>query len=422
MEKLPVSAMAENLIGSEIIKLAGEVKSLIASGKQVHNFTIGDFDPNIYPIPSKLQSEIVSAYDNKHSNYPPANGVLPLRKAVSAYIKNRLDLNYTEDEVLVAGGSRPLIFAFYSAVCDPSDKVLFPVPSWNNNHYTHLHSGSKIELETTVDNFFMPTAAEIEPHLKNISILALCSPQNPTGTVFTKEELQKISALVVAENKERLAAGRKPIYVLYDHIYWTLTYGDIKHYTPEELEPEMRNYTVYIDGISKGFAATGVRVGFAYGAPHVIAKMKSILGHVGAWAPKAEQIATAEFLNDTAAVDTYLEDFKANLFEGLNGFYRGIQNLKAKGYAVDAIKPQAAIYLTVQFNLVGKTTTDGKKLENTNDVTSYLLNDANLALVPFKAFGTSEDSTWYRLSVGTAKPSAIADCFTALEKALEKLV
>jgi len=421
MKKLQVSAMAENLIGSEIIKLAGEVKALISEGKKVNNFTIGDFDPNIYPIPQKLEDEIVTAYANKESNYPPANGVEPLRKAVSKFVKERLDLNYTADEVLIAGGSRPLIYAFYSAVCDPNNKVLFPVPSWNNNHYTFIHAGEKIELETTVENYFMPRAKEIEPFIKDISVLALCSPQNPTGTVFTKEDLQAICDLVVIENKTRLAANKKPIYVLYDHIYWTLTYGDIKHYTPEELAPEMRDYTVYIDGISKGFAATGVRVGFAYGAPHVIAKMKSILGHVGAWAPKAEQMATAAFLNDNVAVDTYLEIFKAKLFAGLNAFYEGIQTLKSKGYTVDAVKPQAAIYLTVQFNLVGKKTTEGKTLENTNDVTSYLLNEANLALVPFKAFGTSENSNWYRLSVGTAEPSAIAACFTVLEAALERL-
>src|SRR5690606_21886428 len=106
---MKVSKMAQNLIGSEIIRVAGEVNAMIASGEQICNLTIGDFDPSIYPIPAELQEGIAKAYSQGHTNYPPANGVAPLRKAVAEFTKEKLGLEYPENDILVAGGSRPLI-------------------------------------------------------------------------------------------------------------------------------------------------------------------------------------------------------------------------------------------------------------------------------------------------------------------------
>ena len=106
----------------------------------------------------------------------------------------------------------------------------------------------------------MPTVEDIKPHIQLVNLIALCSPLNPTGTTFDKEALTEISQLVVEENKRRALLNEKPLYVLYDQIYWQLTYGDTVHYNPVELVPEVRDYTIFIDGISKAFAATGVRI------------------------------------------------------------------------------------------------------------------------------------------------------------------
>ena len=132
----------------------------------------------------------------------------------------------------------------------------------------------------------MPTPETVRPALKGATLLALCSPLNPTGTTFTKEGLEQICDLVIAENASR-GPEEKPLYIMYDQIYWVLTYGNTKHYDPVSLRPELRNYTIYVDGLSKSFAATGVRVGWAFGPQVIIDKMKAILSHVGAWAPKA---------------------------------------------------------------------------------------------------------------------------------------
>ena len=195
--------MAENLIGSEIIKLAGEVKAKIAQGEKIYNLTIGDFNPSLFPIPTALKNEIVEAYVNNETNYPAANGVEELRVQVADFLKTRQGLDYSPNSILISGGARPLIYALYQTVIDKNDTVLFPVPSWNNNHYSHLSGAKQQIIETKPENDFMPTAAELKPYIKEATMIALCSPLNPTGTTFTKEGLAEICQLVLEENQRR---------------------------------------------------------------------------------------------------------------------------------------------------------------------------------------------------------------------------
>ncbi|NQX96457.1 MAG: aminotransferase class I/II-fold pyridoxal phosphate-dependent enzyme [Flavobacteriales bacterium] len=412
--------MAEKLVGSEIIKLAGEVKEKIKQGEKIYNLTIGDFNPKLFPIPAELKTEIIKAYQNDETNYPAANGVLELRESVSRFLHTREGLEYDADQILISGGARPLIYATYQTILDPEDTVLFPVPSWNNNHYCHLTRAKQIMIEATAENNFMPTAADLKPYISEANLIALCSPLNPTGTVFTETGLAEICDLILEENKKR-GSSRKPVYLMFDQIYWTLTHGETRHYDPVSINPDMKNYTIYIDGISKAFAATGVRVGWAFGPEKLILKMKAILSHIGAWSPKAEQVATAKYLDNDDATDEYLFAFKNNISKRLNAFHEGITQLKKEGFQVESIPPQAAIYLTVKFDLTGKTTAEGRLLETAADVTKYLLDEAGLAIVPFYAFGASKKSPWYRLSVGTSVYEEIDELFAKLKEALNKL-
>jgi aspartate aminotransferase len=183
----------------------------------------------------------------------------------------------------------------------------------------------------------------------------------------------------------------------------------------------MKEYTVFIDGISKAFAATGVRVGWALGPAEVITKIKAILSHIGAWSPMAEQKATAKFLLQKETIAVYLKNYKAEIEERLKRIYEGFIRLKEEGFAVDSVSPQAAIYLTVKMDLVGTTADNGKKLETQTDVTNYILSEAKLAIVPFYAFGAGKQSPWYRLSVGTCKKEEIDEMLGKLKEALDKL-
>jgi len=413
------SDMAETLIGSEIIKLAGEVNEQIKKGIKIFNLTIGDYDPAIFPIPDSLKNEIIKAYQDGYTNYPVANGQPELRSAVAGYINKLQKLQYSSNEILISGGARPLIYALYKTVVNPGEKVVFPIPSWNNNHYCHLAKAKAVAVETQPKNNFMPLASELKSHLSSAELVALCSPLNPTGTVFSSTQLMEICELILQENKRR--EGKKPLYLMYDQIYMALTFGKTKHVDPVSLLPEMRPYTIFIDGLSKAFSATGLRVGWAFGPAGIIDKMKSILSHVGAWSPKAEQVATAHFLTQENEVDVFLSHYKAEVEKRLSAFYDGFLKMKKDGLPVNAIDPQAAIYLTVQFDILNKVTPDGKRINNSNDITSFLINYAKVALVPFSAFGAETTSNWFRLSIGTARMEDIEQMFVSLRKALALL-
>lgn len=416
---MKVSKLAANLIGSEIVKIGNEVNDLKAKGAEIANLTIGDLNSNIYPIPALLKEEIQKAYQNNLTNYPPANGLLSLRKEVSKDLKQRWNLDYSPEDILITAGSRPLIYAVYKTIVDEGDKVVYPTPSWNNNHYAYLTSANAVEVKTRPETNFLPTADDLRPHLDGAVLLALCSPLNPTGTMFTKEQLSEICELVIAENNKR-GADEKPLYLMYDQIYSCLTFG-AQHVDPVSLFPEMKDYTIYIDGISKCLAATGVRVGWGFGPSHILDKMKALLTHVGAWAPKPEQEATAKFYENPENVNTFVNDFKAKLEESLKVLHNGVQDLKAKGLSVDSIEPMGALYLTIKLDYIGKTKPDGTVIGNSSDLVFYLINEAGVALVPFSAFGEEKSEPWFRASVGGLAVDEIKVMLPKLENALNNL-
>ncbi len=272
---MKLSHLSETLIGSEIVKLGGEIRERIRQGEHIYNFTVGDFDPHIFPIPQELEDAIVEAYRQHFTNYPLGEGNLDLRQSIKQFISTFQGLDYDANEILVASGGRPLIYALFRAVCDKGDKIIYAVPSWNNNHYTHFVDGEHIVIEAKAENNFMPTADEIRPYIKEAGFLSLCSPQNPTGTTFRKKDLQAICDMVVEEN-DRRGKNEKKLYLMFDQMYCQLTYGSIEHYNPVTLNSAMRPYTVFIDAVSKIFAATGVRVGWSMGPANILNKMKAI--------------------------------------------------------------------------------------------------------------------------------------------------
>lgn len=415
-----LSQLAESLIGSEIVKLGNEISRRVNEGEKIYNYTIGDFDPAIFPIPARLEEQIISCYKDRYTNYPPADGLVELRNAVAAFVAEHQGVHYAPSEIQIASGGRPLIYSLFKTIVDKNDKVIYAVPSWNNNHYTAMNHGTHCTIDAYPENNFMPTVDDIKPHIPGAALLCLCTPQNPTGTTMSKETLEGICDMILEENSRRQGKEKK-LYVMFDQMYALLTYGDTEHYNPVALRPAMKEYTIFIDGISKSFAATGVRVGWALGPVHVMAKMRALLSHIGAWAPMAEQKATANFLLQKEATAQYLANFRNELYERLAALHNGLIAMKAMGLPVDCIAPQAAIYLTIKLDLVGKVA-DGKPLHDQREVTAYVLSKAKLAIVPFYAFGAGSNSPWYRMSVGTCVKSEIPAMLGLLENALASLV
>jgi len=415
-----LSEMAEGLVGSEILKIASDVRAMLAAGQTVYNLTVGDFDTRSFPIPEALRTGITEALGAGETNYPPSDGMLSLRAAVRDFYRRRLGLDYPLESFIVTGGARPAIYATYQVLVSPGDTVVYPIPSWNNNHYCQLTGARAETVLCLAEDAFLPTRALLEGRLRGARLLSLCSPLNPTGTAFTPEALAGICDLVLEENARR-GPTERPLFLMYDQVYWMLTLGQTAHVNPVSLRPEMAPYTIFVDGISKALAATGVRVGWCVAPPDVASSMSNVLGHVGAWAPRAEQVATAAFLNDDHAIDAYHAGMMREVEGRLGLLYEGFKSMREAGLPVDVIPPTGAIYLSVRFGGIGRQTPNGETLTTNEAIRRYLLEQAHAAVVPFQAFGATEQNGWFRLSVGAIGESEILAMLPKISSALAAL-
>jgi aspartate aminotransferase len=176
--------------------------------------------------------------------------------------------------------------------------------------------------------------------------------------------------------------------------------------------PESARWTIIIDGISKAFAATGLRVGWTVAPAHITARMRDILGHVGAWAPRPEQVAVAKFLSMRDAIDSFHDGMIRDLRLRLDLLYNGFESMRRDGLPVRAFTPQGAMYLSVQFQLAGHTNEEIRRL---------LLDRAGFAVVAFQAFGLRKDSGWFRLSAGAVSPQEIEEGLRRVRETLQSL-
>ena len=404
-----LSDLAENTIGSEIIKFSNLIKKKIEDGNDVLNLTIGDFNPNIYPIPKNLNELIQHYYNTNQTNYPNAIGETKLIDSVLNFINSNMKTDFNNKEIIITSGSRPSIYATYLTILDNNDIVCYSIPSWNNNHYTYLSSCKHLGIKTKEENNYLLVAEDIEKDIEVINLLCLCSPSNPTGTSYTYEQLKDICDLVISENEKREIVGMKPLYVMYDQIYWMLNYVN-EHVNPVTINSKMQKYTIFIDGASKYMCATGVRVGWCIAPSHVVNKMKNILSHIGTWSPKPEQLAVADYLI-TDDIYSYSKILKDKIYSSLNKIYSDIKELNKEGYDIDCIEPNSGIYLTVKINVPNATDAD--------DAFNTILDKAKIGLVPMYAFGMDKSDLIFRISVGTITLSDLSDFKERLKKIYE---
>lgn len=420
--RLPFRAapVSGSLRGSEILRIAAEIRARAAAGERICNLTVGDFDPRQFRVPRTLEEGTIDALRHGETNYPPSPGLPTLRDAVRDYYERELGLRYAVENILITSGSRPGVYGAYCAVVGEGERVVYGVPSWNNDYYTHMVSGTGAPVVCGPDAAFLPSAAALRDALRGARLLALNSPLNPCGTAFTADALGAICDLVLEENARR-TPEEGPLYVLYDHVYWQLTFGDTVHVNPVSLRPDMVHYTILIDGISKAFAATGMRVGWVVAPREAIDVMNNVLQHVGTWAPRAEQVATARLLGRPEEISAYRAHLIGGVQARLGRLYETIHSLRAAGHPVDAIEPMGAIYLSAQFNLMGRTARDGSRIRTVDDMRRWLLAEAGMAVVPFNAFGAEVEDGWCRLSVGAVALADIDEALHRLRAGLETL-
>jgi aspartate aminotransferase len=409
-----LSDVGNNIVGSEIIKISQQIKE-ISKTTPVANLTIGDFNSKLWPIPSGLRNRIIDSYNEDLTNYPNSMGEINLRESISKHIKHQFGLNYSTDEILVGGGVRPLIYTVYKSTVNSGDEVIYPTPSWNNNHYCFLHGASKQEIQCLPENSFFPTVEDIDSRIDvNTSLICICSPQNPTGRVINPEVLKGICELIVKENKFReTRMNSRPLYLFFDQIYSDLSFGD-NFVHPLHVCPEIKDYLICADGISKSLNATGIRVGWLFGPKDVIGKMTEILSHIGAWAPKPEQIALDRFIRDD--YNEYLNhiNYVRNEYEHITTeICDKFDELKEKGFRVDCQRPEGGIYVSVYLDYVNS-------FSSTEEYISFLINECGLGIVPFEYFGSKQNKGWFRISIGNICELNLENIIGKIEESVKK--
>ena len=306
-----------------------------------------------------------------------------------------------------------MIYLIFKSIVDRNDVVVYPVPSWNNNHYTFLQHAHKKPIECSPDNSFFPTVEDIEHTVTKARMVCLCSPQNPTGRIIDPEVLKGICEVIVKENKRRISKNKKKLcYLFFDQIYSDLSpEGLFIH--PTILCPEIRDYLICVDGISKSLCATGVRVGWMFAPADITQKMMEVLTHIGAWAPKPEQNAVAKYLSDYGDITDFVADKNKQYLNIMTHIYDVFWAGKILGYDVDCKQPQGGIYMSVYLGYVND-------FDSTDSFIEYLINDCGLGIVPFEYFGSSSNKGWFRISIGNIDDTNIKKTVDVIRNAIEK--
>jgi len=366
-----LSHRARAIKPSPTLTVSALAKQMKAEGHDVINFGVGEPDFN---TPEYIKNAAKKALDDNFTRYTASAGILELREAIVEKFKNDNGLEYTPDQILVSPGAKASIIHILLAICDPRDEILIPSPYWvSYTSQVEMVDGHPILLPTDMSTNFKITAQQLDEAISSLSnpkALILNSPNNPTGSVYTKDELLGIAEVCVKNN----------ILIISDEIYEKLIYDDVEHVSIASLSPEAKEITIVINGVSKAYAMTGWRLGYAAGPIEVIKYASRIQSHttsnVNSMTQKAAIIALTE---DDGSIEKMRQQFEKRrnfLVKELNN----IPNVKC-------ILPKGAFYAMpdISFYL------QNNKINITSsaDLCTYILKKYYVAIVPGLAFGAN---------------------------------
>ena len=406
-----LSEMANGMERSRILSIAASVRAMIAEGKAVAPFTVGDFSPSQFEVPSTLIDAIIEAVSEGETNYPPAAGLPELRTALGNWMNDKYGLDVGSDGIIVGSGARPVLYASFRLFLEPGDGLAHGVPAWNNHYYVHLNGAVDIPIIGTPESRFLPTASQIESRIEDIRVLILNSPLNPTGTCYTANELRDICQVVLNENQKRSMDGRKPVILVYDQVYSTMTADGISHVHPVQVCPEIYDYTITLDAISKSLTGTGLRLGWMALPPALAPPVVALIGHMGAWPARPIQKAAAKLYDNRSTLESYFDDLDQRILSRMKLLKSRLGPMSQFG--VHYVKPEGGIYLSTQFDLF-----ELLDVSTNEEIRQWLLDKAGVAVVPFQAFGLEEDTGWFRISIGAVSVDDISQAMDRLEQAL----
>jgi aspartate aminotransferase len=366
---------------SVTLEITAKAKSMKDSGIDVISFGAGEPDFN---TPDNIQNEGIRAIKEGLTRYTPASGIIELKKAICGKLKEDNDLEYKPSNIIVSSGAKHSIHNALMAILNPGDEVIFAVPYWvSYPELVTLADGVPVYIETKEENEFKFNVEDLNKVLtKKTKAIILNSPSNPTGAIYTKDELKAIADWAV----------KNSIFVISDEIYEKLVYDGEEHVCIASFNDEIKNLTILINGMSKAYAMTGWRIGYAAAHEEIIKVMSNIQSHATSNPCSISQYASVEgILGNQSSV----EEMKKHFVERRNYMSDAINSIKG----LSCKKPKGAFYIMVNFTeLLGKTIR-GREINSSLDFASLLLEEGNVAVVPGIAFG---DDKYIRLSYATS--------------------
>lgn len=380
-----LSNKATGISPSPTLAIDAKFKEMKANGEDVVGFGCGEPD---FDTPQHIKDAAISAINNGFTKYTPAAGTLELRKAVAKKFKTENGLDYAPSDIVVSNGAKHSLVNAFTAILNPGDEVIVPAPFWvSYPEMIKLADGVPVLLNTSEENDFKASVEDFQKALSpKTKAIVLNSPSNPTGMVYTEEELRAIADFAVKHN----------VYVISDEIYEHLIYGG-KHISIASFNDKIKALTIVINGVSKTYAMTGWRIGFAAAAPEIAKVMANIQSHAASNPNSIAQAATV------AALEGGMDDvemMKKHFVERRDYMVDTINSIDG----VSCKKPQGAFYIMMSIKeLIGKELY-GKIINNSNDFANLFLEKAKVAVVPGEGFGADGYVRWsYATSMDNIK-------------------
>lgn len=368
---------------SATIAVSQKARELKAKGKDV--IVLGAGEPD-FDTPENIKQAAIAAINRGETKYTPVSGIPQLRQAIVSKFKRENGLDYKPEQTIVGTGGKQILFNAFMATLNPGDEVIIPAPYWvSYPEMVAINGGTPVFVDTKIEDNFKLTAADLEKAITpKTKWLIFNSPSNPTGAAYTQAELKSLTDVLV----------RHPhVWILTDDMYEHLVYGDFVFTTPAQVEPSLYDRTLTMNGVSKAYAMTGWRIGYAAGPIELIKAMDMIQGQQTSGACSIAQWAAVEALNGT-------QDFipaNKKIFQARRDLVVSMLN-QATG--LQCPTPEGAFYVYPSCaELIGKKTEAGKVIETDKDFVTELLEAEGVAVVHGSAFGLGPN---FRISYATS--------------------
>ncbi len=369
---------------SATIAVAQKARDLKAKGRDVISLGAGEPD---FDTPDNIKQAAIEAINRGETKYTPVPGIQPLREAIVAKFKRENNLDYKPSQTIVGTGGKQILFNAFMATLNPGDEVVIPAPYWvSYPEMVALCGGTPVFVSATKENNYKLQAEDLEKAITpKTKWFIFNSPSNPSGAAYTHDELKALTDVLMRHEN---------VWVLTDDMYEHLTYGDFEFVTPAQVEPGLYDRTLTMNGVSKAYAMTGWRIGYAAGPEVLIKAMTTIQSQQTSGACSIAQWASVEALNGT---QDFIPERKA-AFEKRRDLVVSMLN-QATG--IECPVPEGAFYVYPSCaGLMGKTAPTGKVMETDEDFVTELLESEGVAVVHGSAFGLGPN---FRISYATSE-------------------